>query len=144
MKIWRFFLYTESRICSRCTGLEKELREMKKTELSTEIEQPGERVNKSESDYKKPHEKLDKYIDCKRRKYNGIKLIVPWYLFLHRVGDNKENYLWDLGRESVSHIGCVGCLINFSISSANKLVKLMKTWSIDYINKNKNDRLMNE
>ena len=77
MKIWRFFLYTESRICSRCTGLEKELREMKKTELSTEIEQPGERVNKSESDYKKPHEKLDKYIDCKRRKYDGIKLIVP-------------------------------------------------------------------
>ena len=47
-----------------------------KTELSIKIEELGERVNKSELDYKRLQEKLDKYINCKRRKYKGTKLIV--------------------------------------------------------------------
>ena len=47
-----------------------------KTELSTKIEELSERVNESELDYKRLQEKLDKYINYKRRKYKGKKLIV--------------------------------------------------------------------
>ena len=56
-------------------GLSKLIKE--KTEMSTKIEALIERVNKSESDYKRVQEKLDKYINCKWRKYKGTKLIVP-------------------------------------------------------------------
>ena len=56
-------------------GLSKLIKE--KTEMSTKIEALIERVNKSESDYKRVQEKLDKYIHCKWRKYKGTKLIVP-------------------------------------------------------------------
>ena len=56
-----------------------------KTELSTKIEQLSERVNKSDLDYKRLQEKLDKHINCRRRKYKGTKLIVTCYILLYRV-----------------------------------------------------------
>lgn len=44
-----------------------------KTEMSTKIEEPGERVNKSESDWEMLQEKFDKFVNWSERK----KLIVP-------------------------------------------------------------------
>ena len=48
-----------------------------KTEMSTKIEEPGERVNKSESDWEMLQEKFDKFVNWSKRKYEGKKLIVP-------------------------------------------------------------------
>lgn len=54
------------------------LKDKEKTELSTEIEELGERVKKSESKCKRlQQEKVEKYINCKRRKYKATKLMVP-------------------------------------------------------------------
>ena len=48
-----------------------------KTEMSTKIEEPGERVNKSESDWEMLQKKFDKFVNWSKRKYEGKKLIVP-------------------------------------------------------------------
>ncbi|RMX39189.1 hypothetical protein pdam_00013523 [Pocillopora damicornis] len=52
-------------------GLSKLIKE--KTEMSTKIEALIERVNKSESDYKRVQEKLDKYINCKWQELSQLR-----------------------------------------------------------------------
>lgn len=54
----------------------KQLGQLKQqnTELSTKIEKLNERESESESEYKRLQEKLDEYINCKRRKYKVTKL----------------------------------------------------------------------